>query len=477
MKRIIFLLSVVSIVGISGCKLGPKYQRSQFNLAEKYRFDSVAADTNVNLRWWEMFKDSTLNSLINKALRANKDVMIAASRVEAARATVGYNKADNYPTINIAAGASRGNFSGAKLNSINNNFYAYPELAWELDFWGKYRSATDAARAELLASQYGMRATQISLISNVISTYFQLLEYESKLDISRNTLVSRKQGLKILEQRYAHGMVAEIDVNQSQIQWALAASAVPSYERQIATTQSTLSILLGELPKAITTGILLLDQPMPPDVPTGIPSRLLERRPDIQEAEQYARAANEQIGVSIAQRFPSISLTGLLGVASNDLSTLTSGGLVWSASGSLLGPVFQFGKNKRRVEIAKYQALEANLTYESTVLQAFREVEDALVSIETLKRELDVLQVRYQAAINAEKLSWQRYDKGVTSYLEVIDSQTQSFEAQLDYSETRQELLTTYIQLYNALGGGWLSPEEEQSTIDSQSNNNQQITK
>ncbi|MBU3926225.1 MAG: efflux transporter outer membrane subunit, partial [Bacteroidetes bacterium] len=314
MKRIILLLSVVSIVGISGCKLGPSYQRSHFNLAENYRFDSVATDTNINLRWWEMFKDTTLNTLVNKALKANKDVLIAASRIEAARATVGYNKADRYPAINMAAGASRGNFSGAKLNSPVNNFYVYPELAWELDFWGKYRSATDAARAQLLASQYGMRATQIGLISTVISTYFELLEFESKLDISRNTLVSRNQGLKILEQRFAHGMVAEIDVNQSQIQWALAASAVPSYERQIATTQSTLSILLGELPKAIITGTLLLDQPIPPDVPTGIPSKLLERRPDIQEAEQYARSANEQIGVAIAQRFPSISLTGLLGV-------------------------------------------------------------------------------------------------------------------------------------------------------------------
>jgi multidrug efflux system outer membrane protein len=174
--------------------------------------------------------------------------------------------------------------------------------------------------------------------------------------------------------------------------------------------------------------------------------------------------------VAIAMRLPSISLTGLLGVASNDLSTLTSGGLAWSASAGLLGPVFQFGKNKRRVEIAQYQAQEATLNYESTVLYAFKDVEDALISIETLKAELDVLNIRYDAAINAEKLSWQRYDKGVTSYLEVIDSQTQSFQAQLDYSTTRQELLSSYIQLYKALGGGWLSPEEEQAYLNSENN-------
>jgi multidrug efflux system outer membrane protein len=204
-----------------------------------------------------------------------------------------------------------------------------------------------------------------------------------------------------------------------------------------------------------------MNQPTPPDIPVGLPSQLIERRPDIKEAEENYRAANEQIGVAIAMRLPSISLTGLLGLASDDLSTLTSNGLAWSAGASLLGPVFQFGKNKRRVDIATYEAQQALLSYENTVLQAFKEVEDALVTIETIKRELTALQVRYHAAMNAENLSWQRYDKGVTSYLEVIDSQTQSFQSQLDYSQARQDLLSAYAQLYKALGGGWLSPEEE----------------
>ncbi len=461
MKKLLIIILTGSIIYLSGCKLGPAYQKTNFDLAEQYRYDTATSDTVLNLRWWEIFNDPVLDTLVHTALRQNKDVLIAAARINAAKATVGYNKADQFPTVNVAAGAARGNFAGTKLATTNNSFYAYPELFWEVDFWGKYRSATDAARAQLAASQYGMRTIQISLISMVVNTYFELLEYKSKLEISHNTLLSRKAGLKILEDRYKYGTVAEIDLNQSQVQWALAAAAVPTYERSIALTESTLNILLGNLPESIKTGTDLMNQPTPPDIPVGLPSQLIERRPDIKEAEENYKAANEQIGVAVAMRLPSISLTGLLGLASDDLSTLTSNGLAWSAGASLLGPVFQFGKNKRRVYIATYEAQQALLSYENTVLQAFKEVEDALVTIETIKRELTALQVRYHAAMNAENLSWQRYDKGVTSYLEVIDSQTQSFQAQLDYSQARQDLLSAYAQLYKALGGGWLSPEEE----------------
>ncbi len=464
MKKLIILIVAGSLLYLSGCKLGPAYQRPEFNLADQYLNDSTKGDSLVNLQWWEIFNDSVLDTLIRTALVQNKDVLIAAARVSAAKATVGYNRADQFPTVNVAAGASRGTFSGVKLPNTTNNFYAYPELFWELDFWGKYRSATDAARAQLAASQYGMRAIQMSLISMVTESYFELLEYKSKLEISRNTLKSRQLGLKILEERYKYGTVAEIDLNQSQVQWALAAASVPTYERYIAITQTTLNILLGKLPQPIKTEAELMQLPMPPEIPVGLPSQLIERRPDIKEAEENYKAANEQIGVAIAMRLPSISLTGLLGIASDDLSTLTSNGLAWSAGASLLGPVFQFGKNKRRVDIATYEAQQALFSYESTVLQAFKEVEDALVTIETLKRQLQALEVRSAAAMNAETLSWQRYDKGVTSYLEVIDSQTQSFQAQLDHSQARQDLLSAYAQLYKALGGGWLSPTEEQNS-------------
>ena len=468
MKKI-FPVIIILIIGLSGCRMGPNFVRSDYQSPEAFRFDTATTDTIVNLKWWELFNDAVLDTLIKIALEENKDVLVAAARIEAARSTVGYNKADMFPTINVAAGASGGNFSGAKSNNISKNFYAYPELLWEIDFWGKYRRLTEEARAGLLASEYSMRTIQMSLISSVASAYFQLLDNKTKLQISRNTLDSRDSGLIIIQAKYYYGTVAEIDLNQAQVQRAIAAASVPVYKRNIAYNESELSILLGRNPDYIQTGIKLYDQQFPPEIPTGLPSQLLERRPDILQAEAEYMAQNARIGAAIAMRFPSISLTGLLGIASNDLSTLTTGGMAWSAGANLLGPLFQFGKNKRRVEIERYNTEAALLNYENTVLQAFKEVEDALITIETLHEELIAQQSRFDAAVNAEMLSQHRYDKGVTSYLEVLDSQRQSFEAQLDYSEIRQELLNAYVQLYKALGGGWIS-EAEMNNVQNQNN-------
>ncbi len=349
-----------------------------------------------------------------------------------------------------------------KADNASSNFYAFPELVWEIDFWGKYRRSTEAAKAELLSSEYAMRTTQLSLITSVVSTYFQLLDDMSKLEISKRTFASRDSGTRIIQARFDYGTVPEIDLNQAQIQQAIAAASIPIYKRYIAYDQSTLSILLGRIPDSIIVGTRLYDQDYPLEIPNGLPSQLLERRPDILQAEADYMQQNALIGVAVAMRFPSISLTGLLGGASNDLSTFTTGGMAWSVGGTLLGPLFQWGKNKRRVEQATYLAEAARLNYEYTVLQAFKDVEDALISIETLKEELIAQKSRMDAAKNAEMLSNERYDKGVTSYLEVLESQRQSFDAQLSYSTVRSELLISYIDLYKALGGGWLSVEEMQ---------------
>ena len=463
MKRAsIIFSSFLLILYISGCKVGPNYERPQLEQPEAYRYDPDITDTIVNLQWWELFEDPVLDTLVKLALENNKDVMQAAARVEAARANVGYTRADAFPQINAVAGASRGNFSGVKSNTVSNNFYAFPELVWEIDFWGKYRRSTEAAKAQLLASDYGLRESQISLVSAVVSTYFLLLDDISKYEISKRTLALRDSGRMIVEYRFNYGVVPEIDLNQAQIQQAIAAKAVPLYKRYIAFDQSTLSILIGQSPDSIMTGMKLYDEPIPPEIPTGLPSQLLKRRPDILMAEAEYMQQNALIGVAVAMRFPSISLTGLLGGASNELSSFTTGGFAWSVSGNLLGPIFQFGKNKRRVDQQRFLAEAARFNYESSVLQAFKEVSDALITIQTLKEEMIALDARMKAAGNAEFLSLQRYDKGVTSYLEVLESERQSFEAQLDYSNGRRLLLTSYIQLYKALGGGWLSEEEMQ---------------
>jgi len=465
MKKAIIILTVFSIVVyLGGCKVGPDYEQPQLDNPEAFRFDPDRSDTIVNLQWWELFDDPILDTLVKVALEQNKDVLQAAARVNAARANVGFTRANALPTINVAAGASHGNFNGVK-GDVGSSFYAFPELVWEIDFWGKYRRSTEAARAQLLSSEFGMRMTQVTLITSVVSTYFQLLDDIAKYEISLNTYISRDSGTQIIQARFDYGTVPEIDLNQAQIQQAIAAASIPLYKRYIAYDQSTLSILLGMAPDSIIVGSSLFDQTFPPQIPTGLPSQLLQRRPDILEAEAQYMKANAEIGVAVAMRFPAISLTGLLGGASSELSSFTSG-MAWSVGGSLLGPLFQFGKNKRRVEMRRYMAEASKLNYEQTVLYAFKDVEDALITIETYHNELIAEEMRMKAAQNAEMLSGERYNKGVTSYLEVLESQRQSFNAQLGYSTVRSQLLTSYILLYKALGGGWLSPEEEQQAAE-----------
>jgi len=467
MKKILSILFVGMLIYLSGCKLGPDFVKPEYDGPGTFRFDSIANDTIVNLRWWELFDDPVLDTLIKKALVNNNNVMIAAARVEAARASLGYTKAEQWPSFSFSAGASRGNSIGiAQFNNTTNSFYAYPQMNWELGFWGKYRRMNESAKAELLASEYGLRTVQIGLISEVATSYFTLLDNMKKLEISRRTLSARDSSLLIIAARYKYGIVPEIDLNQSQIQRAISAAAIPVYKRSIAYSQSALSILLGKYPTNIPIGKSLFEQVIPMKIPAGLPSQLLLRRPDVRQAEELYSAQNARIGIAEAMRWPSLNLTGLLGVASNSLSSLTSAGLGWSIGGILLGPVFEFGKNKRRVEVERANTIATFHQYEEVTLQAFKEVEDALISIQTLREELVAQQQRSVAAINAEILSYERYDKGQTSYLEVLESQRQSFEAQLARSQTKANLLSAYIALYKALGGGWLSPKEEKAAVD-----------
>ncbi|HEY9114347.1 MAG TPA: efflux transporter outer membrane subunit [Bacteroidales bacterium] len=465
MKKIIIIVVLGLLVFVSGCKVGPDFVKPEYQSPAEFRYDSITTDTVVNLRWWEIYNDKTLDTLIRIALAENKNVLIAAARIEAARAAVGYTRADQFPTVNVLAGVGGGNYAGGGniANPQSGNWFAYPELVWEIDFWGKYRRSTESARADLLATEYGRRTVQLGLISAVASTYFQYLDDISKWNISKQTVESRDSALSIIQARYNWGVVSELELNQAQIQRAIAAVTVPVYRRYVAFDQSALSILLGRNPDTIVADADLFNVQVNTDIPTGIPSQLLERRPDILEAQAAYESQNAKIGVAVAMRFPSISLTALLGAASPDLQYLTSTGLAWSVGGSLLSPLFQFGKNKRRVEIERYNTEAALLNYESSVLQALKDVEDALITITTLKEELIAQKERYDAAINAEMLSMQRYDRGVTSYLEVVESQRYAFEAQLSYSQTNRDLLTSYIQLYKALGGGWISEQEEQA--------------
>jgi multidrug efflux system outer membrane protein len=454
-------LGVIAVLFAVSCKVGPNYVEPEDTTPEEFRFAHQKTDSIINFKWWEIFDDPTLDTLVHTALRENKNLLIAASRIEQARANYKFNKADMGPKFGIQANANVQNqFFGQTLDQNLETYGVSGTVNWELDFWGKFRRGNEAAQAELMASFYGKRAIEIALISEVAVNYFQLLDYKTRLEISESTLALRDSSLQIIQARFDEGYTHMIDVNQAEIQKAITEVAVPQFNRQIGFAENNLSILLGRNPSDIITPKTLIDYEVPDSIPNGIPSELLARRPDIMEAAQLYRAQNARIGVAQAMRFPSISLTGLLGLGSNDLSTLLDNGLGWSAGVSLLGPLFEWGKNVRRVDIEREIARQSLFSYENTVLTALLEVDNSLIALQTLREELAANDTKLRAASNASNLSRHRYFQGVTSYLEVIENQRQEFEAQLSYAENYQRLLSGYIALYKSLGGGWVTEAE-----------------
>lgn len=445
----------------SGCTLGPDFNDPVTGAPESYRTTLMETRADEDLSWWELFEDPLLFSLVTTALENNRDIKIAVSRIEQARAAVGFVEADQYPRLDGDAGASTGNFNGGSRSpDTSSTVYLAAPLSWEIDFWGKFRRSTEAARAELIASEYGFASVQLTLIADVVANYYQLLDFHRRLTVSEDTLSSRIASLEIIQQRFDKGIIAEIDVNQAQIQKEIAAASIPFYQRAIAKTENGLSILLGRLPEAIKTHETITRQVDPPDIPVGLPSTVLERRPDISQAKYLLKAQTENIGVAEALRWPTISLTGTLGVASTDLGSVSTDGGVWSVGGRVLGPIFDFNKNKRRVEIQEQKTQETLFQYENIVLTAFREVEDALIEIATYREELEATKRQLKAAMNANNLSKERYDKGVSSYLEVLDTERTLFSTDLQHSELQQQYHNAYVNLYKALGGGWATPED-----------------
>jgi multidrug efflux system outer membrane protein len=458
------LLFFTLMVSMWGCMLGPNFQKSEYAGPDSFRFDTLYDPQTVNLLWWELFEDEVLDSLIRIALENNRDVQITAARIEVAKANIGYTKADQWPAFRYGAGASVSGSGGSTSSGLN----IYPELSWEIGFWGKYRRLNEAAQANLLASQYSRETVRLGLVSAVVSTYYTILAGYDQLTLARVTLASREDGLIIMRDKYEGGLISKMDLNQASIQRDVAATVVPTYKRIIALNENALSVLLGDAPMEIPTDIPFHEHAYLLDIPAGVPSELLIRRPDIQQTEYTYMAKNAEIGVAEAMRWPSLSLTGLMGVASSDLSNLSSMGLAWSASASIFGPIFQYGKNKDRVVIATQEAQVALLQYEQTTLNAFREVEDALVQISTFREEMAAQESRTLTAVETEELAHVRYEEGSTTYLEVLEQQRQSFSAQLDLLANRLNIVNSYILLYKALGGGWLTPEEQQEFLEQQ---------
>lgn len=458
------ILFTISLLIFGSCKMGKNYEPVEVSTDSTFRFnndsvlmaaDVVATMDSSGLRWWELFKDPELDSLVRTGLVNNRNSQIALKRMEDAAYALKIQKADMWPQFDVQGSVSRGNYAGFVTDGANTSWMGSAMVSWEIDFWGKYRRLNEAARADFVSSQYAYQTIQVTLVTQIITTYYELLAARASLKISENTLSLRDSSVLIIQDRYNNGIVPEIDLNQAQIQQAIAAAAIPNYERQIAIAENTLSVLIGSTPMDFNDIGTIKDQEPIPEIPTGLPSQLLLRRPDILQAEQGIVAENARVGAAQAARFPAISLTGLLGIASSELTGLTAGGLAWNAGAGLLAPLFYFGKNKRRVEQQKVRTEAAILEYEQTVLESFKEVEDALISIETYKKEVEARQNHMNAALNALDLSKMRYDKGVTSYLEYLEQQRQAFEAQLFMVSAEKSLYMSYVSLYKALGGGW----------------------
>src|SRR5262245_17060389 len=442
---------------LTGCRLGPDYKQPEMELPQMWRQPAAAGESGANVAWWDLYQDPVLRDLVHAALAENKDLLIAAARIDESRALYGFTRADQYPVVNLAIDATRGK-SSEQLppgdGSTTNAFVGRIDAFYEVDLWGKFRRSTEAARAELLQSELARQTVVLSLVGDVAASYFTLLDLDNQLKISKETLEARTESLRIITARFEKGVTSKLDVHQAEIQESIAAAAIPVFENQIVATEDRIRILLGRSPGELPRGRPPYAQVLAPELPAGLTSDLLRRRPDVQATEQALVAANARIGVAEAQRFPLIGLTASAGAASDDLSRITHGGAgIWSIGGSLLQPIFNFGKNKRRVEIAEAQTKQALLSYEASVQQAFREVEDALSSVRTSRERSEVLERQVVAARDALRLSQARYDQGVTSYLEVLIQQTTAFDAELSASQARRDMLTSSVGLYSSLGG------------------------
>jgi len=478
MRSAVFLGSLVSAIVscLVACTVGPNYKRPAVVVPGTYRGAKAAeaesgpspanqaAATNTSSvslgdeKWWEVFQDKELQGLIRTALQNNYDVRIAAARVLEAQAQLGITRADQLPSLGV----------GGNITSIRNPAVgpipAYEVTqgqvsafaAWNLDFWGRYRRATESARATLLANEWAQKEVMATLVANLATSYFLLRQLDLQLEISNRTLSSREDSLELTKTLEQHGINTLLDVRQSEQLVYTAASEVPDLERQIAQEENAISILLGNNPGDIPRGLKLTEQPHAPEVPVGIPSALLERRPDIRQAEQNLVAANAQIGVARSAYFPQISLTANAGYQSAALTELFTGPAgVWTLAGTLTQPIFEGGRLKSGVRLAEAQHEQLLLVYQQTIQGAFRDVSSALVAYRKY-RELRIQQQNLvESAQDAARLSEIRFKAGTTDYLEVLTNETNSFSAELALAQAQGNELTALVQLYQALGGGW----------------------
>ncbi len=458
-----FIAAIITSSLVAGCTVGPNYHRPDVQTPPSYRDLSenqqaqAQAASYANLPWWQVFQDPQLQELIRTALKQNYDLQIATERIDAARAQLAVTRSSLFPQV-----AANGNFAGGKENIGQTNFnflLLTADAAFQLDFFGKLRRANEAARAVLLATEDARQTVILTLVSDVASDYFALLQLDLQLQITRDTVNTQQDSVKLTNFRVEHGVATKLEVLQAQEVLDTANAQIPDLERQIAQEENAISILLGNYPQAVPRGRPLVEQQLPPEVPPGLPSSLLERRPDIREAEQTLVAANAEIGVAKAQFFPQISLTGSGGGAfgrSSAFSSLMSSQFgIWSYGAQVSQPIFTGGALRGNLRLAESQHQQALLAYQQSIQRAFGDVSDALIGYQKFHQ----VRVRQENSVadlqESVRLSDMRYKGGTTTYLEVLDGQRSLFSAELTLAEARGTEYQSLVQLYRALGGGW----------------------
>jgi outer membrane protein, multidrug efflux system len=459
-------LWLLALLALNGCLLGPNYERPAVDAPPAFRFAESDAKDLVNTAWWEQFQDPALNALIATALADNKDVKIAAARVEQFLGQFVTTRSQLFPQVAAGFDAQRQRvpLGSTQLPSgvgpVFNQFQAPLSASWEIDFFGKLRRQTEAARANLLASEEGRRATILTLVASVASSYVNLLSLDRQLDIAKSTAASRAASVNVFQLRFSGGEVSQMELAQSQSEYQASLATIPQIELQIAQQEDALSILLGHNPGDIARDRELDDLALPA-VPAGLPSELLERRPDLRQAEQDLIAANALIGAARALYFPSISLTGLFGSASTRFSSLFTGPTrVWSYAGALTVPIFTAGSIGGQVKQAEAQQQQALFEYQKSIQIAFQEVADALVSLQKTREQLAIQGSQVDALRSYARLARLRFEGGYTSYIEVLDAERSLFNAQLSYAQTQGVVFTSTVSLYKAMGGGWVTDAE-----------------
>lgn len=436
------------------CMVGPHYTRP--NMPNVSAFNTGSASIHANdsvgaLKWTDFYPDPVLRGLIDSALTRNYDLKMAASRIEIAAANYGIAITQLFPSFGyqVSGNQSYSSFGSSSLYSLGAG------MSWEIDIWGKIRHSRNAALSDLLASEAGRLAVQVALIANVADAYYKLRDFDNRLAISKATLQTRQQNYVVLDERFKKGYISEWDLLQSKQLVESAVASINTYTRAVAITENALSLLLANPPGNVGRGSANAVQPAQPVIPAGLPSSLLSQRPDVQQVEYNYKREVEKIGVAVALRYPSLSLTAGGGLASAELSDLVSSdALVSSLTQNLLGPIFEFGRNKRRVTAQTKSAEVAAYQYQQVYLRALQEVENALISIETIGNELESRRRQETTAKTALTLSQARYNDGYTSYLEVMDVQRSLFDIELLVSSLQQQYLTAHVDLYRALGGG-----------------------